>query len=74
MNKRDLERHTTQHDIDDVTWEVDDKCKRKDRVVIILHTESRFTLMKIWLTLKMIVEKMDLEFGYLENADEDNKQ
>lgn len=73
MNRRALREHTTQYDTGDVEWEVEES-KRADVVKIILRTDSRFNLIKIWLTLRMIVEKLDAQMDFIDNADEDNKQ
>jgi hypothetical protein len=73
VNRKALSDHTTQYDTGDVTWEVEET-KRADVVKIILRTDSRFNLIKIWLTLRMIVEKMDAQMDFIDNADADNKQ
>lgn len=73
MNRKELDKHTTQFDCSDVTWEIEES-KRKDVVKIILRTDTSFNLIKIWLALKYMCEKIDTQMGFMENADEDVKQ
>lgn len=66
------EKHTTQFDCSDVTWEVEDT-KRNNVVRITLKCDGRFNLIKIWLSLRMICEKLDTQMGYMESTDESVK-
>lgn len=55
-------------DPSDVTWEILDS-RRTDQITIILKSEGRFNLMKIYLALKMITEKIELELNIMEDAE-----
>lgn len=55
-------------DCSDVTWEVEDS-KRSDQVKIILKSETKFNLLKTYLALKMITEKIELELNILDEAE-----
>lgn len=54
-------------DCSDVTWEIEDS-KRSDQIKIILKTEGRFNLLKTYLSLKMITEKIELELNIMDTA------
>ncbi len=55
-------------DCTDVTWEIEDS-KRTDQIKIILKSEGKFNLMKTYLALKMICEKIERELNILEDAE-----
>lgn len=55
-------------DPSDVTWEIVDS-KRTDQIHIILKSEGRFNLMKTYLALKMITEKIERELNILDDAE-----
>lgn len=55
-------------DASDVTWEIAPS-KRNDRVTIVLKSETSFNLMKIYLAIKMMSEKIETELNILEQAD-----
>lgn len=55
-------------DCNDVTWEVLES-KRNDRVTIVLKSEGTFNLMKTYLALKMITEKIELELNIMDEAE-----
>ncbi len=55
-------------DCSDVTWEIEDT-KRNDQIKIILKSEGRFNLMKTYLSLKMLCEKIELELNIMEQAE-----
>lgn len=55
-------------DCNDVTWEVVES-KRNDRVTIVLKSEGNFNLMKTYLALKMITEKIELELNIMDETD-----
>lgn len=57
-------------DPSDITWEIAPS-KRNDRVTIVLKSEGSFNLMKIYLGLKMIAEKIELELNILEQASDE---
>lgn len=52
-------------DCSDVTWEVI-KSKRRDQVTIVLKTEGSFSIMKTYLALQMICEKIEKEMHIME--------
>lgn len=54
-------------DCADVTWEIEDS-KRSDQIKIILKSEGTFNLMKTYLALKMICEKIEFELNILGDA------
>lgn len=54
-------------DCSDVTWEVEDT-KRRDQIKIILKTEGTFNLVKTYLALKMITEKIEMQLNILDEA------
>lgn len=55
-------------DCSDVTWEVLES-KRSDKVTIVLKSEGTFNLMKTYLALKMITEKIELELNIMDEAE-----
>ncbi len=57
-----------QFDPSDVTWEIVDS-KRTDQITIVLKSEGKFNLMKTYLALKMICEKIEMELNILEDAE-----
>ena len=59
MNRKDLENFTTQFDPGDVTWQIEET-KKRNQVRILLECEGSFNLLKTWLALKMIVEKIEV--------------
>lgn len=68
MNKKELEEMETQFDTGDVTWEIEET-KRADTIKVVLKTETRFNLLKTYLALKMICEKIERELGILDEAE-----
>lgn len=55
-------------DCSDVTWEVEDS-KRSDQIKIILKTEGTFNLIKTYLALKMICEKIEGQLHIMDEAE-----
>jgi hypothetical protein len=55
-------------DPSDVTWEIEET-KRRDVVKIVLRTETSFNLMKTYLALKMMCEKIEVQLGIMEKAE-----
>ncbi len=55
-------------DCADVTWEIEET-KRADQIKIILRSEGTFNLMKTYLALKMITEKIESQLNILEEAE-----
>lgn len=56
-------------DTSDVTWEVV-KSKRRDQITLILKTEGSFSIMKTYLALQMICEKIELEMNIMKSEGE----
>lgn len=54
-------------DCSDVTWEIEPS-KRRGEVRILLKAEEQFNLMKIYLSLLMMAEKIELELNIFEEA------
>ncbi len=67
MNRKDLRREIEMFDTGDVTWEIEET-KRKDIVKIILKTDTSFNLMKTYLSLKMLCEKIETQLGIMEET------
>lgn len=69
MNKKELEaQYADMFDASDVEWEIKET-KRADKIHIILSSERRFNLIKTYLSLKLLVEKLELQLGLMEEAD-----
>jgi hypothetical protein len=69
MTKKDLEAQALDmYDASDVTWEIKET-KRADKVHIILSTEGRFNLIKTYLGLKLLVEKIETQIGVMEETE-----
>jgi hypothetical protein len=68
MNKKELKRDLELFDAGDVTWEIEET-KRRDQIKIILSTETSFNLMKTYLSLKMICEKIEVQLGIMEETE-----
>lgn len=55
-------------DPSDVTWEVVET-KRRDKINILLtSTEGSMNLMKTYLALKLLTEKLEVQLGIMERA------
>jgi len=54
-------------DITDVEWEIE-KTNRRDRVTIILKSETAMSVLKTYLALKMICEKIEIELNILDET------
>lgn len=68
MNRKELRNQTDLFDTGDVTWEIEET-KRRDQIKIVLSTETSFNLMKTYLALKMICEKIEVQLGIMDEAD-----
>ena len=69
MSKFEPLRDVEMFDTGDVTWEIDDKGKRRDIVKIVLKTDTSFNLVKVYLSLKMICKKIETQLGILDEAE-----
>ncbi len=68
MTKKELEAQANDmYDASDVTWEIKET-KRADKIHIILSSEGRFNLIKTFLSLKLLVEKLETQIGYMEET------
>jgi hypothetical protein len=69
MNKKELEaQYAEMFDASDVEWEIIET-KRANKINIQFTKESgRFNLITIYLSMKLMIEKIEMQMGLLDDA------
>lgn len=69
MNKKALQtQYADLFDASDVEWEIIET-KRQNKINIVFTKESgRFNLIVIWLSMKLLVEKLETQIGVMDDT------